>query len=91
MMLEDLRLLLSYIGSPDATKSDYLKAIKEDNCLGKRSGKSRNLAASHLEYLYSLDASLAVFRSLHYFGLEILMGNRFWHYYAHMEEILSSE
>jgi hypothetical protein len=69
MMLEDLRLLLSYIGSPDATKSDYLKAIKEDNCLGKRSGKSRNLAASHLIYLYSLDISLAVFRSLHYFWI----------------------
>ena len=28
MMLEDLRLLLSYMSSPDATKSDYLKAIK---------------------------------------------------------------
>lgn len=67
MMLEDLRLLLSYIISPDATKSDYLKAIKEDNCLGKRSGKSRKLTASHLVYLYSLDSSLAVFRSLHYF------------------------
>ncbi|HUS75001.1 MAG TPA: hypothetical protein VMY43_03235 [Methanothrix sp.] len=67
IMLEDLQLLLSYISSPDATKSDYLKAIKEDNCLGKRSGKSRKLAASHLVYLYSLDSSLAVFRSLHYF------------------------
>jgi hypothetical protein len=67
MMLEDLRLLLSYISSPDATKSDYLKAIKEDNCLGKRSGTSRKLAASHLVYLYSLDSSLAIFRSLHYF------------------------
>ena len=67
MMLEDLRLLLSYMSSPDATKSDYLKAIKEDNCLGKRSGKSRKLAASHLVYLYSLDSSLAIFRSLHYF------------------------
>jgi hypothetical protein len=67
MMQEDLRLLLSYISSPDATKSDNLKAIKEDNCLGKRSGTSRKLAASHLVYLYSLDSSLAIFRSLHYF------------------------
>lgn len=38
MMLEDLQLLLSYVGSPNASKSDYLKAIEEDNCLGKRSG-----------------------------------------------------
>ena len=67
MMLEDLRLLLSYISSPNSTKSDYFKAIKEDNCLGKRSGTSRKLAVSHLVYLYSLDSSLAIFRSLHYF------------------------
>jgi hypothetical protein len=67
MMLEDLQLLLSYISNPDSTKNDYIKAIIEDNCLGKRSGKSRKLAASHLVYLYSLDSSLAVFRSLHYF------------------------
>ena len=67
MMLEDLQLLLSYVSSLDSTKSDYLKAIKEDNCLGKRSGTSRKLAASHLVYLYSLDSSLAVFRSLRYF------------------------
>lgn len=74
MMLEDLRSLLSCISSPDATKSDFLKAIKEDNCLGKRSGKSRNLAANHLAYLYSLDTSLAVFRSLYYFWVRDLEG-----------------
>ncbi len=55
------------VSSPDSTKIDYLKAIKEDNCLGKRSGRSRKLAASHLFYLYSLDSSHAIFRSLHYF------------------------
>jgi hypothetical protein len=67
MMLEDLRLLLSYVISPDANKNDYLRAIKEDNCLGKRSGKSRRLAARHLVYLYSLNPSIVIFRSLHYF------------------------
>jgi hypothetical protein len=67
MMLEDLRLLLSYVISPDANKNDYLRAIKEDNCLGKRSGKSRRLASRHLVYLYSLDRSIVIFRSLHYF------------------------
>jgi hypothetical protein len=67
IMLEDLRLLLSYIGSPDATKNDYLRAIAEENCLGKRSGKTRKLTAAHLVYLYSLDPSITVFRALLYF------------------------
>ncbi|MDI9418478.1 MAG: hypothetical protein QM438_12150 [Euryarchaeota archaeon] len=67
IMLEDLQHLLSHINNPDATRSDYIKAIVEDNCLGKRSGRSRKLAASHLVYLYSLDPSILVFRSLHYF------------------------
>ena len=74
MMLEDLQLLLSYVSSLDSTKNDYLKAIKEDNCLGKRSGTSRKLAASHLVYLYSLDSSLAVFRFLRYFWNRDLEG-----------------
>ena len=67
MMLEDLQLLLSYVCSPDATKSDYLKAVEEDNCLGKRSGKTRKLTGGHLVYLYSLDPSVTVFRVLLYF------------------------
>lgn len=74
MMLEDLQLLLSCISSPDAAKSDYLRAIEEENCLGKRSGKSRKLTASHLVYLYSLDSSLAVFRALHYFWIRDVEG-----------------
>ncbi len=67
MMLEDLQLLLSYVGSPDASKSDYLKAIEKDNCLCKRSGKNRKLTGRHLVYLYSLDPSVTVFRALLYF------------------------
>lgn len=67
MMLEDLRLLLSYVGNPEANKKDYIKAIEEDNCLGKRSGKTRKLTGRHLVYLYSLDYSVTVFRVLLYF------------------------
>ena len=67
MMLEDLQLLLSYINHPDSSKNDYLKAIKEDNCLGKRSGKTRMLTSRHLVYLYSLDPSITIFRALRYF------------------------
>jgi hypothetical protein len=67
MMLEDLKLLLSCVSSQDTSKNDYLKAIKEDNCLGKRSGKTRKLTSEHLIELYSLDPSITIFRALRYF------------------------
>jgi len=65
-MLEDLQSVLSYV-SPDSPKREYLKAIIEDNCLGKRSDKNRMLTARHLAYLYSLDPSVTLFRALRYF------------------------
>jgi len=67
IMLEDLRLLLSSVSNRNAAKSDYLRAIEEDNCLSKRCGKTRKLSSGHLVYLYSLDPSLTVFRVLLYF------------------------
>ena len=67
MMLEDLQLLLSYVNNQDSSKNDYLKAITEDNCLGKRSLKTRTLTSRHLVYLYSLDPSITIFRTLRYF------------------------
>lgn len=67
MMLEDLSSLLGYINNPNADKNDYLKAIKEDNCLGKRSGKTRELTGRHLMSLYSLDTTDILFRSLLFF------------------------
>jgi hypothetical protein len=48
VMLEDLQLLLSYSNNPTSSKSDYLKAIVEDNCLGKRSMRTRVLTGRHL-------------------------------------------
>lgn len=67
MMLEDLQALLSFVSNPNSTKSDYMRAIEEDNCLGKRSGRTRKLASRHLITLYSLDPSVTIFRSLLYF------------------------
>ena len=67
MMLEDLRALLTYVDRPEADKRDYLQAIKEENCLGKRSGKNRILTYYHLSYLYSLDRKKILFRALLYF------------------------
>lgn len=67
MMLEELGVVLSYLNRPDAQKSDYLHAIDEENCLGKRSGKTRTLTFRHLVDLYTLDTSALLFRALLYF------------------------
>jgi hypothetical protein len=67
MMLEELAVLLSYVDNPAATKVDYWRAIESENCLGKRSGKTRTLTSRHLTDLYSLDPSVTLFRVLLYF------------------------
>lgn len=67
MMLEELEALLTYVDRPEADKSDYLQAIDDENCLGKRSGKTRTLTYRHLVDLYSLDRTTVLFRALLYF------------------------
>lgn len=67
MMYDELYKLLSFIDKPDAKKEDYIKAIYENNCLGKRSGSNRSYSAKYLEELYALDPSLLVFRVLRFF------------------------
>ena len=67
MMLEELRLLLSFVDDPQADKSIYVQAIEEENCLSKRSGKTRSLTARHLADLYGLDPSITLFHSLRFF------------------------
>jgi hypothetical protein len=67
MMLEELGAVLSYVDCPQAIKDDYFQAINEDNCLGKRSGKTRLLTYRHLVELYSLDPAFALFRNLRFF------------------------
>ncbi|MCY4268708.1 MAG: hypothetical protein OXE80_00860 [Gammaproteobacteria bacterium] len=66
MMLEELGTLLAHVNQPDASKADYRRAIVDENCLGKRSGKTRVLTCKHLVDLYSLDPSIAIFRVLLY-------------------------
>lgn len=67
MMLAELRALLTYVDRPEAEKSDYLQAIDHENCLGKRSGKTRTLTYRHLVDLYALDTTCVLFRALLYF------------------------
>ncbi|HCC55545.1 MAG TPA: hypothetical protein DEQ20_11605 [Desulfobulbaceae bacterium] len=67
MMQEELGALLSYVDRPEAGKADYLHAIDEENCLGKRSGKTRILTYRHLVDLYSLDPAIVLYRALLFF------------------------
>lgn len=67
MMFLELQQLLQVV--PAATKSanDYVKAIEDDNCLGKRSQKARALTRRHLMALYALNPDTTLFRALRYF------------------------
>ena len=67
MMLEELGTLLTYVDQPEADKSEYLQAIDDENCLGKRSVKTRTLTYRHLVDLYALDRGSVLFRALLYF------------------------
>jgi len=74
MMLEELKNLLSYVDDPEAEKNTYAKAIDEENCLGKRSGKTRVLTYRHLADLYTLDRDSLLFRALLYFWNRDIQG-----------------
>ena len=62
MMLADLRLLLDERGV-DASLSQLLAAIDDDNLLGKPTAQARKLAARHLARLYALDPSVPLYRA----------------------------
>jgi hypothetical protein len=67
MMIEELAALISFVNRSDAVKADYRYAIEEENCLGKRSVKTRKLTYRHLVDLYSLDPAVTIFRALLFF------------------------
>lgn len=61
IMLDELRAVLDNC-RPDATRGDYLAAIHEDNCLGKRTVATRRLSSQRLSELYALDPEVPLFR-----------------------------
>jgi len=67
MMLLELRSLLDAVPESGSSIADYVQAIEEDNCLGKRSQKTRILSRRHLTNLYALNPDIALFRTLRYF------------------------
>src|SRR5690348_14662137 len=60
IMLDELRAVLASC-RPDATRADYLRAIHEDNCLGKRTAATRKLSSQRLSELYALDPDVPLF------------------------------
>ena len=74
IMLDELNSLFEYVTQVDAQKNEYLKAIVEENCLAKRSGKTRTLTFRHLVDLYALDYQVVLFRALRFFWKRDLDG-----------------
>jgi hypothetical protein len=67
LMLDELSVLIDTVNYESASIDDYKRAIVEDNCLSKQSGKTRELTFRHLKELYGLDPSIPLFRTLLYF------------------------
>ena len=61
IMLEELRAVLGHT-QPDAMREDYLAAILDENCLGKRTVATRKLSSQRLSELYGLDPAIPLFR-----------------------------
>lgn len=67
MMLEELSQLMECLPADQREMPQIRLAIEEDNCLNKRSSKTRSLTLRHLHGLYGLDPAQLVFRGLCYF------------------------
>ena len=67
MMYDELAEVLSVVDFDSPSRADFANAIEDHNCLGKRSGKARQLTTRHLVSLYGLDSSVTLFRLLLYF------------------------
>jgi len=66
MMLEELSVLLRYCPSSSA-REDYVRALVDDNCLGKHTASTRQLTLQRLSELYALDPKVPIFRLLRFF------------------------
>lgn len=75
MMLDELETLFAYIDRQNAPQADYWYAICEENCLRKRSNKTRKLTYGHLSSLYLLDPRYPLFRALRFFWSRDLEGH----------------
>ena len=67
MMLEDLRKLIHHLPKESATRNELACAIIDENCLGKRSVRTRALTVRHLRNLYALNPAVTIYRAMRYF------------------------
>jgi len=74
IMLQELRTLLICVDIVNSSRSDYYRGIVDQNYLGKRSAKTRQLTYNHLVSLYSLDPSHTLYRALLYFWQRDMAG-----------------
>ena len=66
MMLDELSMLLRFCPSSSA-REDYVRALVENNCLGKHTASTRKLTLQRLSELYALDPKVPIFRLLRIF------------------------
>lgn len=66
IMLDELTVLLDVVPA-SATLDQYRTAICEQNCLAKRSGRTRALTARHLTELYGLSPANPIYAGLRYY------------------------
>jgi hypothetical protein len=66
IMLDELSILLRACPGK-AGRADYVRALVEENCLGKQTLSTRRLTLQRLSELYALDPAVAVFRLLRTF------------------------
>lgn len=63
LMLAELTLLLAAVG-PGAVREDFIRAVVDDNILGKSTASTRRSSAQRLTELYALDTTVPIFRVL---------------------------
>jgi len=66
MMLDELSALLRQCRA-DASRGDYVRALVDENCLGKHTLSTRKLSLQRLTELYGVDAGVPLFRLLRVF------------------------
>lgn len=60
-------MLLDTVQDATSARADYLAAIQDQNCLGKRSDQTRRLTYRHLTDLYALSPDVTLFQALRFF------------------------
>ncbi len=63
LMVSEVSALMGYVHERIPPKEEFQRLIIEENCLSKRSGRSRKLSFRYLADLYSLNADYAIFRA----------------------------